>query len=91
MVEFLSIDFITERKFKDAEEKDMTRLYRFTIPYGTPYEEIRGVITELNERIDALEEQGKKREAEEAEAKALAEANVYSDENAEEVTAEVVN
>jgi hypothetical protein len=65
MVEFLSIKFLTERKFKDAEEKEITRLYGLEIPYGAPYEEIRNVITEFAQRLDALETEGKKREAEE--------------------------
>lgn len=77
MVEFLSIDFLTERKFKDSEDKEMARIYRFSIPYGTPYEEIRSVINELNDRIDQMELDGKKRELEAKEA--------------EEITPEVVN
>lgn len=77
MVEFLSIDFMTERRFKDSEDKEMARVYRFSIPYGTPYEEIRSVINELNDRVDQMELDGKKRELEAKEK--------------EEITPELVN
>lgn len=81
MVEFLSIEFLIDRKFKDASENEVSRLYKFGVPYGAPFEEIKGVVTELAQRIDVLEKESKEREAA---AKADAE-------KSEEVSAEVVS
>lgn len=78
MVEFLGITFLTERKFKDAQDAEMTRLYEFKVPYGVPYAEIKEVIAEFSDRITVLEEQSLKKETEEAAP-------------AQDVTAEVVN